>query len=451
MKILLIGNGAREHAIYKALTRSKHNPEIVIFGKAKNPGMLKAIAYELGNIEDLDQIHEVAKKHMPDLAIVGPDNPIGLGATDVLKSLNIPTFAPTKSLGRLESSKSFTRDLLAKYEIVGNPKFQVFTAESSDEQILNYLKNELEGEYVIKFDGLLGGKGVKLSGEHLASIQEGLQFAKECINESGKVVVEEKFIGPEFSLISFADGKSIAPTPIVQDHKRAFNGDIGPNTGGMGTYSDANHLLPFITEEDRQTAISITQKVQEALKQETGEDYCGVMYGGFIKTKNGVRLIEFNARFGDPEAMNILPLLETDFIDIVFACVNQKLSEVEISFKNKATVCLYVVPESYPEGPTMSEDDLLIKVSKNEQLETDSLQIFFASVDLVLENENEYILRMSSSRALAFTALANSIEDARLKVLEATKFVNGKVAFRTDIGSEFLVQKRIDLVNSFTN
>ena len=449
MKILLIGNGAREHAIYKALLRSKHNLEIVVFGKAKNPGMLSASSYELGNIEDLDQIKLIAEKHSPDLAIVGPDNPIGLGAADVLKSLNIKTFAPSKSLARLESSKSFTRDLLAKYNIEGNPKFKVFTAENSDEEILSYMKNDLDEEYVIKFDGLFGGKGVKLSKEHLETLQDGLSFAKECIAEIDKVVIEEKFIGPEFSLICFADGKTIAPTPIVQDHKRAFNGDVGPNTGGMGTYSDANHLLPFVTEEDRQQAIVITEKVQEALKHETGEDYCGVMYGGFIKTKNGVRLIEFNARFGDPEAMNILPLLTTDFVDIVLACINQKLDSIQVEFQQKATVCLYIVPESYPDGPQMPDQDLVIKVEKTKTLESDQLQLFFSSVDLVLENDIEYVLKMSSSRALAFTGIADTIEQARKNALEATKCISGKVNFRTDIGSEFLIQKRIDLINSF--
>jgi phosphoribosylamine--glycine ligase len=448
MKILLIGNGARENAIFNALKSSRHNPEIVVFGKAKNPAMLSADFYEIGNFEDMDQVHALAKKHMPDLAIIGPDNPIGLGAADVLRDLNIKTFAPLKTLARLESSKSFTRDLLAKYNIVGNPRFKVFTDQSSDQEMTDYMQTELEGEYVIKFDGLLGGKGVKLSGEHLATIQDGLAFAKECIQESQKVLIEEKFIGPEFSLISFADGKSLAPTPVIQDHKRAYNGDIGPNTGGMGTYSDANHLLPFVTQKDQQEALAITEQVQKALKLETGFDYCGLMYGGFIITKNGVRLIEFNARFGDPEAMNIMPLLETDFVDIVLACVDQKLDQIKVESKPKASVCLYVVPSNYPDGEPLTEEEKLITVQKN-ILNTPGLYTFFASVDLVEDRDTEYLLKMSSSRALAFTALADTIEEARQIAVQGIQSVSGKIAFRSDIGSSELIQKRIDLVDTF--
>jgi phosphoribosylamine--glycine ligase len=444
MKILLIGNGAREHAILKSLKKSKTDTEVVVFGKAKNPGMLSlSSAYELGDIENMAKIEEVARKHLPDLAIVGPDNPIGTGAADVLKSLNIPTFAPLKTLARLESSKSFTRDLLEKYKIIGNPKYKVFTKQNASE-IIEFMQNELAGEYVVKYDGLIGGKGVKLSGEHLADLADGEAYALECIEELGHVVVEEKFIGPEFSLLAFADGKSIAPMPIVQDHKRAFDGDIGPNTGGMGTYSDANHLLPFVTEQDRQEAIAITEAVQKALKEETGFDYCGIMYGGFIKTRNGVRLIEFNARFGDPEAMNVLTLLESDLLEIILACINQTLADTVVKFKNLASVCLYVVPQNYPDGPALADADKLIIVDK-QKLALPNLETFYASVDLIHETEAELELRLSSSRAIAFTALAPTIEEARLIANQAVAAVSGKIAYRTDIGSQELIQKRIDL------
>lgn len=448
MRVLLIGNGARENAIYNALKASYHKPEVVVFGKAKNPAMIQADFYEVGDIEDLAAIKTLAQKYTPDLAVVGPDNPIGKGAADVLTELKIPTFAPLKVLAQLESSKSFTRNLLQKYNIIGNPKFQTFAKNSTAEEIKSYIENELNKEYVVKYDGLFGGKGVKVSGEHLATVEDGIKFALECIQEGGKVVVEEKFIGPEFSFFCFADGKNLAPMPIVHDHKRAYNNDLGPNTGGMGTYSDANHLLPFVTEQDKAEALDITAKVQSALKQETGFDYCGIMYGGFIKTKNGVRLIEFNARFGDPEAMNLLPLLETDLIDILNACVNQTLDSLTIKFKEKASVCLYVVPSNYPDGPALADDQKQIKLNK-EILKIPNLYTFFSSVDLVEETDTEYILNLSSSRALAFTGLSDTIEEARQLALQSMQFVSGSIAYRTDIGSKELIQKRIDLLSSF--
>lgn len=448
MKILLIGSGARENAIYDVLKKSRHNPEVFVFGKTLNPGMKEASLLETGDLEDLDAIKVFALKTNPDLAIIGPDNPIGVGVADVLKSLGIPTFAPVKSLARLESSKSFTRDLITKYQITGNPKFKVFTSESNQEQIIDFIQKELDSDYVVKYDALLGGKGVKLSKEHLKTVQDGLNYALECIAECGKVVIEEKFIGPEFSLLFFADGKTVVPMPVVQDHKRAYNNDEGPNTGGMGTFSDKNHLLPFITQDDLNQATKITEQIQQALKSETGLDYCGIMYGGFIKTKNGVKVIEYNARFGDPEAMNVIPLLDTDFVDIVLACIDQKLDSLPIKFKDLASVCLYIVPANYPDGPALSEQDKLITFEKQVFLIPD-LYTYFASVDCVLEDENTITLKLSSSRALSFTGLAETIEQARLVALKGVELIRGKIFYRTDIGSAELINKKVNQVQTF--
>lgn len=446
MKVLLIGNGARENAIYKALTRSTHNPEIVVFGKAKNPGMLSnTIHYEVGDYMDLEKVKEVAKEHNPDFAIVGPDDPIGAGAADALEEAGFKSFAPKKIVAQLESSKSFTRELVSKYGIKGNPEFRDFTSEDQDE-LESYITETLGGNYVVKYDGLLGGKGVKVSGEHLHTIEEGVAYAKECIEELGHVVVEEKFIGPEFSLMSFADGTSTKKMPAIQDHKRAYNGDTGPNTGGMGTYSDANHLLPFITEEDVNDAEKITNAVLKALKEETTTEFKGIMYGGFMKTANGVKLIEYNARFGDPEAMNALNLLETDFVDVCLAVINGTLGQLEILFKKQATVCLYVVPNGYPGKTDPDPANRVLRVKKA-NLKAD---MCFSSVDLIEENEDEYVLQMSTSRAVAFTGVADTIQEALEKAKSCLSNLDGDIAYRTDIGTDALIQKRIDLVKSFS-
>ena len=385
MNILLLGNGAREHVLASLIKKSRHNPKLFVYASAKNPGIYSmAEEYYIGDVCDTESICEFAKTNNIHLAVIGPENPLDAGVVDELRKVRVSAFAPTKSLARLETSKGFTRNLLEKYGVKGNPGFRSFSsvipaeagihsAFSGDQpkagempdqvrhdnnvlqnKISNFL-NELGGEYVIKYDALLGGKGVKLSGEHLHSNEEGVAYAMECLEECGKVVIEEKLVGEEFSLISLVDGETVLDFPAVQDHKRAYVGDTGPNTGGMGTYSDADHLLPFIRQEDVDQAHKITVETMKAIEKECGEKYQGVMYGGFIVTKNGVRLIEYNARFGDPEAMNLLSILKTDFVDLCLKGVEGKLSEMELECENLATVCKYVVPEGYPDKSLKGE------------------------------------------------------------------------------------------------
>ena len=205
---------------------------------------------------------------------------------------------------------------------------------------------------LLKYDGLMGGKGVKISGEHLHSIDESLVYANSIVNSGGTFLIEEKFLGEEFSLMSFCDGKTCAHMPLVQDHKRAFDGDVGPNTGGMGTYSFSNHGLPFLSEENVLEAQRTNERVALELYKQTGQQFRGILYGGFMLTKHGVKVIEYNARFGDPEVMNVLSILETDFLDICNAIVSGTLTDLNINFKNEATVCKYAVPNGYPNSPS---------------------------------------------------------------------------------------------------
>ncbi|HLD08065.1 MAG TPA: hypothetical protein VJB60_03295, partial [Candidatus Peribacterales bacterium] len=241
MKILLITISARGHAIAEALARSKKHPEIIHICPQRNPGIRK-IAKEqhvLRSLMDFPAILDIAKRTKPDFAFIAPDDPIGGGLADELEKIGIPSIAPKKSLARIESSKGFTRELLKKYKIDASPKFRVFSKVSGIKYqvsgMRSFIEDELKGEYVVKYDGLAGGKGVKVSGEHLHSIEEGVAYAEDCLKDSTQVVIEEKLIGVEFSLMSFVSGLSVVSMPAVQDHKRAFEGDTGPNTGGMGT------------------------------------------------------------------------------------------------------------------------------------------------------------------------------------------------------------------------
>jgi len=431
MKILLIGNGAREHIIATKLSQSPKKPELIIFASAVNPGIEKlATVYHVGDINDTEAIRKFAEQNKPDFAVIGPENPIASGVVDALKLINIPSASPTKKMGQLESSKAFTRALLKKYNIEGNPQFKTF---ESDDGLLEYSKSL--GEFVVKADGLHGGKGVLVQGDHFDSAEEGIEFAKKFIASDGHVVIEEKFIGQEFSLMSFSDGEHIVDMPPIQDHKRAFEGDTGPNTGGMGTYNYPENL-PFLTDEEIRAAHEITVKVAKAMQEELQDPFIGIMYGGFIATKNGVRLIEYNARFGDPEAMNALTLLETDLTDIFQAQINGTLDQLNITFAKKATVCKYVVPEGYPTKPRKGD-----KIEIGELPE--GVSYYLASVD-----QREDGMYMLGSRAIAFIGIGENIEEAEQLAQKGVESVTGPVFFRNDIGTKELINKRIEMMKS---
>lgn len=426
-RILLIGNGAREHVIAETLKRSPQSCILGVFATATNPGIKPmAAAYHVADsLLNFEELKSFASEFKPDFAFIGPDDPLGAGAADALLELGVQSVGPLKVLAQLESSKSFTRDLVKKYGIAGNPKFQIFTAEEGLREYMESL-----GEYVVKADGLMGGKGVQVSGEHLKTYDEGVAFAKEGIAKFGRVVVEEKFVGEEFSLMSFVDGTHVVDMPAVQDHKRAFEGDTGPNTGGMGTYSDANHSLPFLRPSDLAEAHAITVAVAKALLEETGKPYKGIMYGGFMAVKDGVRLIEYNARFGDPEVMNVLPLLKSDFVAVCEAILNGTLGQVE--FEQKATVVKYVVPEGYPSNP-----------KKGEKIEMGTVptgvRAYYASV-----NQKEDGLYLSGSRAVAFVGIGNTLAEAEAAAQSGVSSVSGPVFYRKDIGTAALIQKRVE-------
>ena len=428
VNVLLIGSGAREHAIAETFKKNK-DVELYSFMKSKNPG-IDSLAKDvmIGSYSDLESIKNFAEKNNVELAFIGPEDPLNEGVVDALQDIGINAIGPTKLMARLETSKSFTRELLAKYKIEGNPKFKIFTKENINE--IKYFLNEIEG-IVVKPDGLTGGKGVKVQGDHFDTKEEALAYCKEVLGSHLSVVVEEKLDGEEFSLQCLTDGKTVIATPPVQDHKRAYDGDKGPNTGGMGSYSCENHLLPFLKKGHVDKALEITKKVANAIYQETGLYYKGVMYGGFILTKNGIKLIEYNVRFGDPEAMNILPLLKTDFTAICQAIIVQELGRIKVEFEKKATVCKYVVPEGYPDKPLKNEKVKILEIP-------DRASIYYASVD-----QRKDGLYMTGSRAIASLGIGNNLEEAEKIAEEAVSFIKGKVFHRKDIGTKALIEKRV--------
>jgi phosphoribosylamine--glycine ligase len=431
-KILVIGSGAREHAILRALDRSPQDKEIYCLVSNMNPGIAELCDEILiGNFNDSEFVVNYAKEVDATLAIIGPENPLANGVADALWEAGVKVVGAKKDLAQLETSKAFTRDLLKEYDIPGGPKYQTFNSINGVADFLNILGEN----YVVKYDGLAGGKGVKVSGDHLHSHEEALAYCQELVDKNGEFVIEEKFIGEEFSLMSFCDGNTLKHMPAVQDHKRAYEGDTGPNTGGMGTYSDANHSLPFLSDDDIMEAYEINIKTAKAVKDKFGEGYKGILYGGFMATSTGIKLIEYNARFGDPEAMNILSLLESDFIDICNGIADGNLKNIDVQFANKATVCKYAVPEGYPGNPVKGEPIDISKIVNPDGL-------FYASVDI----QNGQLVE-AGSRTVAVVGIADTISDAEKIAEKEVSSIGGPLFHRKDIGTDSVIQKRIDHMN----
>jgi phosphoribosylamine--glycine ligase len=397
-----------------------------------NPGIAELCDEILiGNFNDSEFVVNYAKEVDATLAIIGPENPLANGVADALWEAGVKVVGPKKDLAQLETSKAFTRDLLKEYDIPGGPKYQTFNYINGVADFLNILGEN----YVVKYDGLAGGKGVKVSGDHLHSHEEALAYCQELVDNNGEFVIEEKFIGEEFSLMSFCDGNTLKHMPAVQDHKRAYEGDTGPNTGGMGTYSDANHSLPFLSDDDIMEAYEINIKTAKAVKDKFGEGYKGILYGGFMATSTGIKLIEYNARFGDPEAMNILSLLESDFIDICNGIADGNLKNIDVQFANKATVCKYAVPEGYPGNPVKGEPIDISKIVNPDGL-------FYASVDI----QNGQLVE-AGSRTVAVVGIADTISDAEKIAEKEVSSIGGPLFHRKDIGTDSVIQKRIDHMN----
>jgi phosphoribosylamine--glycine ligase len=435
MRILVYGKDARTHAIAEALRRSGVAIELAVYSDLRIPGLVRtADVFKQGKMtaEELDAMMEFAREFGPDLVIIGPEDPLGFGLVDRLQGdLGVPCFGPTQSLARIETSKSWTRLLMEKYQVPGNVIARSFTSSAGLVEFAQGL-----GDIVVKPDGLTGGKGVKVMGDHLDTVDDAVAYAEELIRHGGTVVIEERLEGEEFSLQSITDGTTVIHCPPVQDHKRAGLDDTGPNTGGMGSYSAANGTLPFLETSDLEEAQRINETVIRVLQEETGEPYRGVLYGGFMATRDGIRVIEYNARFGDPEAMNVLALFEGNFVEVAHAVATGTLDRVSVSFAKKATVCKYVVPEGYPDRAVSGE---IVSVDED-ALDDSQVRCYWAATNLNAEDKVE----LTGSRAMAFVGIADTLAEAEALAEAAASSVGGRVRWRSDIGTAELIQKRVD-------
>lgn len=430
MNILIVGSGAREHALAKALNASVRKPHLYCYGTSNNPGLAqKTKAYRVGDISKVVEVTAQAVLWQIDLAIIGPEAPLEQGLADAFIACDIAVVGPKKQLAQIETSKTFARDLMKKYSIAGLPVYKTFSKMNG---IADFLSALGENNYVVKANGLMGGKGVKVAGDHLHSQQEAMEFCKEIFDQGQSLIIEEKLVGQEFSFMCFFDGKTLLPMPLVQDNKRAYVGDKGPNTGGMGSFSAADHSLPFLDSTDLESAIHINKHVLEALQAETKEKYLGILYGGFMATARGVYVVEFNARFGDPEALNVLSILESDLVDLCLALTQGSLETQEVVFSKKATVCKYLVPEGYPENP-------LHQVEMDIQAVRDKSHLYLAAV-----HASQGKLYATGSRTAAYVGVADSTDLAQEIAEQEICRIQGPFFHREDIGTSALIHQRIE-------
>jgi phosphoribosylamine--glycine ligase len=457
--VLVVSYGARAAAMIDAFTRSRdYRVEIYVADKQRNPfNLRRAKAHVVIPDLNIEQICKFAKrhKHEIDFGIVGPEKPIIEGIRDVVeKETDVPLICPTKEYA-LEASKVAQRFLFQKVVPEVNPKFKVFdpkdynTVTAVKREVNNWL-DEIGNEVAVKPDRPAAGKGVGVWGDHFNTREELLEHFMSNI-EYGPVIIEEKIEGEESSFQAFCDGKRLVPLPETRDYKRAFDGDRGPNTGGMGSYKDVGDVLPFMTTVDREKEIEIVNKIfKELRKRATSTDLRGMpFYDAFIHTGTGPKVLENNSRPGDPEIQNILPILKDDFVDICYKMLEGNLTKVNL--EKKATVVTYKVPPNYggfantfPEQVKKDELNKPVNLSQAEKLSErygDSIRIYPASMEL-REDGNFYALR---SRAVCGVGIGNSIHEAREISLEGIKAITGGALWnRTDIASREHIRKSIE-------
>ncbi len=419
MKVMVVGGGGREHAIIKKI---KENPIVeTIYALPGNGGIAAdAVCVDIG-AKDIDGMVDFAVKNSIDFAIVAPDDPLVLGAVDALRAKGIKTFGPDKKAAIIEGSKAFSKELMKKYNIP-TAAYETF---DDMEKALGYIKT-CPLPIVVKADGLALGKGVTIAETREVAI-DAVRAAMEdkVFGASGdKIVVEEFLTGPEVSVLSFTDGKTVVPMVSSMDHKRALDGDKGPNTGGMGTIAPN----PYYTEDIAKICMeTIFKPTIEALNKE-GRPFSGCLYFGLMLTADGPKVIEYNCRFGDPETQVVLPLLESDLLDIMLKIYDGKLSDAEVKFKDQCAACVVMASNGYPKK---YETGFEITMPKDKN-------IYVAGAKL-----NGGKLETSGGRVLGVTETAPTLGEAIDKayaVVDTIDFANAY--YRKDIGRRALMAER---------
>lgn len=417
MKVLVVGSGGREHAIVTSVAKSKKVDKI--YCAPGNAGIAQlAECVDIGAME-LEKLADFAKEKEIDLTIIGMDDPLVAGVVDVFEEKGLRVFGPRKNAAILEGSKAFSKDLMKKYNIP-TAAYETFT---NSEDALAYLESS-EYPIVLKADGLALGKGVLICNtkEEAKEGVKTLMLDKQFGSAGDKIVIEEFMTGREVSVLCYCDGTHIAPMTSAQDHKRAKDGDKGLNTGGMGTFSPS----PFYTKEvDEFCNKYIYQASMDAMKAE-GRDFTGIMFFGLMLTEKGPKVLEYNARFGDPEAQVVLPRMKNDIIEVMEACIDGKLDKVDLQFEDNAAVCVVLASDGYPES---YEKGKLISGLDNFEGK-DGFYVFHAGT-----KKTEEGIVTNGGRVLGVTAKGSNLKEARANAYKATEWIDFENKYkRNDIG-----------------
>jgi len=420
MNILVLGGGGREHALATSLAASPKSDTVYI--APGNGGR----AYCSVNVElDIENAHEVvefAKSHDVKLVVIGPEAPLVLGIADAVRAAGIDCFGPDAKGAHMEGSKQYSKDFMKKYRIP-TASYEVF---DNEDDALRYL-GMAHMPIVVKADGLAAGKGVVVA----QTLAEAERAVHDCFKgmfgmAGNTVIIEQCMKGPECTLLAFCDGETIIPMAPSQDHKRAYDGDKGPNTGGMGVYSP----VPIVTDEEYDTMLAIMRKTAKGMAAE-GMVYRGCLYGGFMLTEQGPRVLEYNARFGDPETQVVLPRLKSDLVDVMIKVARGKLAGTTLEWDDRWAVCVVLTSGGYPlKYPT---GKVITGVADAEALP--DVTVYHAGTAL----DEDGRLVTAGGRVLDVTALGDTFEEARDKAYEAVSKIHFEgMAYRTDIGARAL-------------
>ncbi len=417
MKVLIVGGGGREHAITYAVSKSKRVEKI--YAAPGNAGIAELAECADISVMDADRLVAFAKEKEIDFVIVAPDDPLAAGVADAFLDAGFKTFGPRKNAAIIEASKAFSKDLMQKYNI---PSAASVTFDNADEA-LKYLETS-DMPVVLKADGLALGKGVLICND-LDEAKDGIKtimIDKKFGDSGNKVVVEEFMTGREVSVLCYSDGKTIKPMTSAQDHKRAGDNDTGLNTGGMGTFSPS----PFYTDEIADFCQkNIYQPTIDAMRQE-GREFKGVLFVGLMLTEKGPKVLEFNARFGDPEAQVVIPRMKNDIIDVMEACADGTLDKIDLEFEDNAAVCVMLASDGYP----VSYKKGFVISGLDTFKDKEGYYAFHSGTKLTDEG-----VVTNGGRVLGVTALGSNLKEARENAYKATEWIDFENKYmRHDIG-----------------
>lgn len=421
MNILVLGSGGREHAIAWAIAKSPKCDKLFV---APGNGGTANVAENIPTLDmmDGDAVLGFVKDRAIDLVVVGPEAPLVAGVADSLRAAGVPVFGPSAEGAQLEGSKDYSKHFMGDNDIP-TAAYATFTA---CEPALEYVR-EQGAPIVIKADGLAAGKGVVVA----ETLEDAEAAVRNCFDgafgDAGStVVIEECMTGPECSLLAFVSNGKAHCMATAQDHKRAFDGDKGPNTGGMGVYSP----VPIVTDDEMASMVDIMERAAAATAREPfASDYRGVLYGGFMLTPQGPKVVEYNVRFGDPETQVVLPRLESDLVDIMMAVAEGRPDDIELAWSDSWAVCVVLASEGYP--GSYEKGKVILGIDEAEELE--GVTVFHAGTALNSDGE----LITAGGRVLNVVALGSTFEEAREQAYRAVDLINfeGK-QFRTDIGEK---------------